>query len=315
LFYLYDPRTNILTETNYDYIHDLTGIKINTLRCNKSSGRKIRSINCYITDENVTVQQRKEWYEKEKYPDENWKVIHGSDEKFLISNYGRFKRVYKRHTSFLLPFYYKQKFLQIKVKFKGVYENHKIANLVAYHFVGKPKDGEVIYHKNGIKTDDFAGNLEIITKEKLGKKTGFKSKSKAVVQLDRFTGEFLGEFRSAREAGRQDLLLKVIGNVEEKNVRQTGDNGIAQAVTIKTGVATADDVLVPNPVSLAPFRTFLEVEQPISDFIFRMKDGPKGAIFEADGGAWRNQAISNVREYLEVELFAEVELGKITIIA
>jgi hypothetical protein len=123
---------------------------------------------------------------------------------------------------------------------------------------------------------------------------------------------FQSKFTSTKD---RDLLLKVIGNVEEKNVRQTGDNGIAQAVTIKTGVATADDVLVPNPVALAPFRTFLEVEQPISDFIFRMKDGPKGAIFEADGGAWRNQAISNVREYLKVELTDEIELGKITIIA
>lgn len=113
----------------------------------------------------------------------------------------------------------------------------------------------------------------------------------------------------------RDLLLKVIGNVKEENVRTTGDNGIAQAVTIKTGVASADNVLVPNPVTLAPYRTFLEVTQPESRFIFRMKDGPTGAIFEADGGAWRNQAIVNIREYLKEELAAEIETGKITIIA
>lgn len=113
----------------------------------------------------------------------------------------------------------------------------------------------------------------------------------------------------------RDLLLKVIGNVKEENVRTTGDNGISQAVTIKTGVASADDVLVPNPVELAPYRTFLEVEQPSSNFIFRMKDGPKGAIFEADGGAWRNQAIFNVCEYLAEELAAEIDAKRITIIA
>lgn len=113
----------------------------------------------------------------------------------------------------------------------------------------------------------------------------------------------------------RDLLLKVIGNVKEENVRTTGDNGISQAVTIKTGVASADDVLVPNPVELAPYRTFLEVEQPSSSFIFRMKDGPKGAIFEADGGAWRNQAIFNVCEYLAEELAAEIDAKRITIIA
>lgn len=113
----------------------------------------------------------------------------------------------------------------------------------------------------------------------------------------------------------RDLLLKVIGNLKEENVRQTGDDGVSQAVTIQTGIASADDVRVPNPVTLAPYRTFLEVEQPESDFIFRMKDGPRGAIFEADGGAWRNQAIVNVRDYLAAELKEEIESGRITIIA
>ncbi len=46
-----------------------------------------------------------------------------------------------------------------------------------------------------------------------------------------------------------------------------------------------------------------------------MKDGPRGAIFEADGGAWRNAAIANVRDYLSKELSEEVESGRITIIA
>lgn len=113
----------------------------------------------------------------------------------------------------------------------------------------------------------------------------------------------------------RDILLKVVGNIQEDNVRTTGDNGMAQAVTIKTGVASADDVLVPNPVKLAPYRTFLEVEQPESKFIFRMKDGPRGAIFEADGGAWRNQAIKNIKDYLSAALESELASDRITIIA
>ncbi|UFT98124.1 hypothetical protein KO561_13020 [Radiobacillus kanasensis] len=123
---------------------------------------------------------------------------------------------------------------------------------------------------------------------------------------------FQSKFKKTED---RELLLKVIGNVKEENVRKTGDNGVSQAVTIKTGIASADDVLVPNPVTLAPYRTFLEVEQPASDFIFRMQDGPRGAIFEADGGVWRNAAISNVREYLKDELAEEIESKRITIIA
>lgn len=117
------------------------------------------------------------------------------------------------------------------------------------------------------------------------------------------------------ETEGRDILLTVIGNLKEENVRATGDDGVSQAVTVKQGVASAADVRVPNPVNLAPYRTFLEVEQPASDFIFRMQDGPAGAIFEADGGAWRNQAITNVREYLENALAEEIENGRITIIA
>lgn len=111
------------------------------------------------------------------------------------------------------------------------------------------------------------------------------------------------------------ILLQVVGNVSEDNIRQTGDDGVSQAVTINQGIATKADVRVPNPVDLAPYRTFLEVEQPTSQFIFRMKDGPRGAIFEADGGAWRNQAIVNIREYLKDQLAEEIDSGRITIIA
>lgn len=113
----------------------------------------------------------------------------------------------------------------------------------------------------------------------------------------------------------RQILLQVVGNVSEENVKNTGDDGVSQAVTINQGVASKADVKVPNPVVLEPYRTFLEVEQPESQFIFRMKDGPRGAIFEADGGAWRNQAIVNIREYLKEQLSEEIESGRITILA
>ena len=113
----------------------------------------------------------------------------------------------------------------------------------------------------------------------------------------------------------REILLKVVGNLKEDNVKTTGDDGVSQAVTIKTGVASAADVKVPNPVTLIPYRTFVEVKQPESKFIFRMKDGPKGAIFEADGGAWRNQAILNIKKYLGEQLSDEIKNGKITILA
>lgn len=98
------------------------------------------------------------------------------------------------------------------------------------------------------------------------------------------------------------IVLKVAGNIKDEAVKTYGDDGTSQTVSIKTGVASIADVVVPNPVFLAPYRTFPEVEQPDSRFIFRMKDGAQCALFEADGGAWRNVAMDLIKEYLEDQL-------------
>jgi hypothetical protein len=113
----------------------------------------------------------------------------------------------------------------------------------------------------------------------------------------------------------RDIMLKVVGNIKEENVRQIGDDGVSQAVQAKVGVATVATVQVPNPVVLAPYRTFVEVEQPNSEFIFRMQNGPRCALFEADGGAWKLTAMRHIKEYLEASLNEEIQAGKIVIIA
>ncbi|MGD6993969.1 hypothetical protein [Sutcliffiella horikoshii] len=113
----------------------------------------------------------------------------------------------------------------------------------------------------------------------------------------------------------RDVMLKVVGNIKEEAVNTVGDDGVSQSVVAKTGVASVGNVLVPNPVLLKPYRTFVEVDQPASDFIFRMKSGPSCALFEADGGAWKVQAMKNIKDYLQIALEKEFESGKLVIIA
>ncbi|MBC2100605.1 hypothetical protein [Listeria booriae] len=113
----------------------------------------------------------------------------------------------------------------------------------------------------------------------------------------------------------RDIILQVVGSIKEENVRTVGDDGVSQSVVARAGVGNAKNILVPNPVSLAPYRTFLEVQQPESEFIFRMKDGPYAAIFEADGGAWKNTAIRRIEEYLLRELDRDIKNGRIHVIA
>lgn len=107
-------------------------------------------------------------------------------------------------------------------------------------------------------------------------------------------------------SGDRDLLLRFAGTVKDESIAEYGDNGVTQKATIKTGISTVSDAIVPNPVVLSPFRTFVEVMQPESSFIFRMRQregrGVECAIFEADGGAWKNAAMENVKGYLQTEL-------------
>lgn len=113
----------------------------------------------------------------------------------------------------------------------------------------------------------------------------------------------------------RDIMLKVVGNIKEEMVNSVGDDGISQSVTAKTGVATVANVNVPNPVILAPYRTFVEVDQPESNFVFRMKTGPDCALFEADGGAWKLAAMQNIKNYLTEELKQEIAESELVIIA
>lgn len=64
---------------------------------------------------------------------------------------------------------------------------------------------------------------------------------------------------------------------------------------------------MPNPVYLAPYRTFREVTQPLSPFVLRMKQGREGglptvALFEADGGKWKLDAIAFIRDFLREKI-------------
>lgn len=96
-------------------------------------------------------------------------------------------------------------------------------------------------------------------------------------------------------------VLKVIGNIRENAVKDTSDDGVSQEVVAKVGIGRVGNAKVPNPVTLKPYRTFAEVDQPASQFVFRMRsgaNGPECMLVEADGGAWRNLARQNIKDYL-----------------
>lgn len=99
-------------------------------------------------------------------------------------------------------------------------------------------------------------------------------------------------------------ILQFAGTVTAGTIREYSDDGVSQKATVKIGISTKAEKPVPSPALLAPFRTFTELPQPASKFIFRMKDGnpPQCALFEADGGAWKNVAMAEIKSYLMTEL-------------
>lgn len=101
------------------------------------------------------------------------------------------------------------------------------------------------------------------------------------------------------------LILKFAGTVKSGSVTEYSDDGITQKATVKQGVATMTEAVVPSPCRLAPYRTFSEVKQPTSSFIFRLDDKTGEvtcALHEADGGAWRNEAMTNIAKFLSEKL-------------
>ncbi|MCD7998973.1 MAG: hypothetical protein LUH21_17265 [Clostridiales bacterium] len=113
-------------------------------------------------------------------------------------------------------------------------------------------------------------------------------------------------------------VMKFAGNVEKKNSQTFSDDGRTQVATMNVGIASKADVIVPNPVTLIPYRTFQEVEQPSSEFVFRIgdKEVPAFKIVEAEGGIWKNQAVYNIKNYLmeQISNMDEVIRNSITVI-
>ena len=138
------------------------------------------------------------------------------------------------------------------------------------------------------------------------------------MDLEFFNIQLQSRFEYTDDLGR---LLALTANVVDETVKSYGDNGVSQTATVKSGVTSVADVIVPNPVTLKPFRTFSEAKQPESKFVFRLRkddDGVTAALIEADGGAWKVQAMQNIAAYLIGNLssvLTDEQMQRITILA
>lgn len=90
------------------------------------------------------------------------------------------------------------------------------------------------------------------------------------------------------------------------------DNGVATTVVTKKGIDLQNNETIRPIITLRPYRTFQEIDQPESVFLIRINE--RGISFiEADGGMWKLKARETIKAFLEDKLAAEIETGAVVV--
>lgn len=165
----------------------------------------------------------------------------------------------------------------------------------------------VDYNKVEVMTtylEDFSRNvLYRATADVPGFKEGWRNQEEALIQLRSLFIPNEGT----------KYLLDLLSRISDESNVTTTDNGVTQKVEARQGVALNALVEVRPRINLQPFRTFLEVPQPESEFLLRVNKEKGIGFFEADGGVWRLEAKGNIAKYFERELDDLIEAGKVVV--
>lgn len=102
------------------------------------------------------------------------------------------------------------------------------------------------------------------------------------------------------DTGERAQLIRIAGNITAEEIQISMDDGVTQQVSARAGLSLQDRVSLPNVLELRPIRTFREIAQPPSPFILRVRQGPKLALFEADGGSWMLTAVEWIAKQLQL---------------
>lgn len=110
-----------------------------------------------------------------------------------------------------------------------------------------------------------------------------------------------------------EYALRLLADITTGSKVTYNDNGVATTVVTQKGIALQGNTAIRPILSLRPYRTFQEVEQPESQFLIRISE--RGITFvEADGGMWKLDARQKVKAYLEDKLRDEVDNGSVVVV-
>lgn len=89
-------------------------------------------------------------------------------------------------------------------------------------------------------------------------------------------------------------------------------SSITTTVMTQKGIALQDQSKIRPVVSMKPYRTFQEIDQPESPFLIRVTEHGIRLI-ESDGGMWKLDARKTIKDYLEKALEEEVAAGSVLV--
>ena len=107
----------------------------------------------------------------------------------------------------------------------------------------------------------------------------------------------------------RNKVLGIAQNITDEILQTNKDTGIAQSVTIKSGIQHLDKVELPNPVSLRAMRTFPEISPAVVLYILRAKKSSSGialGLFEFDPSGFQWNMVSEIKGFLKNNLPEEL---------
>lgn len=110
------------------------------------------------------------------------------------------------------------------------------------------------------------------------------------------------------EGGDRDALLADVAAIKIEAGAGVKDDGTSQTVTVESGARLVSSRKTKPRVTLHPFCTFQEIEQPDRQFLFRLSKEGEPGLFVADGEAWRNKVMADIRRWLSTALPAGVNV-------
>ena len=191
-------------------------------------------------------------------------------------------------------------------------QTHTLQSLIEYI---QTKDGDIFFPKYIHVEDNQTVSVKSVVESVCGGERNIYTMSNAMLPTIIFNRylpmeDFIIQLNTCfdRNQGNWKDLLALASTMQLKDEVKVSDDGISQEVTAKQGVARLADVTIPNPVYLAPMRTFHEVEQVLVPFVYRVDKNGNMGLFEADGGAWKLDAIKRIQEYIENNLPKDVDI-------